>query len=240
MTEKPGVAALERALTIIGCFGANDKRLTLSEIAERTGFYKSTILRLCGSLQKFGYLNRLKDGRFVLGSTIFRLGQIYQRSFDLADIVSIMQRLATATNLSASLWIAENGYRVCLYRAEAAYRMRDMTAQAGERWPLDRGGSASTILRAFSGLPAPPYQKVREAVVAVSLGEFVPELAAISCPVFSSGDTLVGALSLGGFRSRFTKSAVAKLKPQVLAAAEEITASLGGDVWPFKSKSRPR
>ena len=45
--SKQGVAALERALSILGCFTAEDKGLTLTEIADRTGLYKSTILRLC-------------------------------------------------------------------------------------------------------------------------------------------------------------------------------------------------
>jgi DNA-binding IclR family transcriptional regulator len=241
MTEMLGVAALERALTIIDCYAAQDRGLTLGELSERTGFYKSTILRLCSSLQKFGYLNRLPNGRFVLGSTIFRLGQIYQRSFDIAEIVMpVMQRLASGTDLSASLWIMEHGYRVCLYRAESAERVRHMTAQVGERWPLERGGSASTILRAFSGAKGANLNKVREAAIAVSIGEFVPELAAISCPVFSAGDNLVGALSLGGFRSTFTKAALAKLKPMVLAAAKEITAALGGDIRTYKRKESAR
>jgi DNA-binding IclR family transcriptional regulator len=68
---------------------------------------------------------------------------------------------------------------------------------------------------------------VRKAGIAVSLGEFVPELAAISAPVLSSGGALVGALSLGGFRSHFSAAATKKLKPHVLAAAREISLSLG-------------
>jgi DNA-binding IclR family transcriptional regulator len=224
-----GVASLERALTIVGCFTAHDRGLTLSDLAERTGFYKSTILRLCASLEKFGYVIRLNDGRFVLGGALFRLGQIYQRSFHLADyVLPVLHRLTLKTGQSASLWIKEGNFRVCLFRAEASEGVRDMSAQVGERWQLDRGGSASTILRAFSGAKEARFERVRKAGIAVSIGEFVPELAAISAPVFSSGGQLVGALSLGGFRSHFIGPASAKLKPHVLAAARELTASLGG------------
>jgi IclR helix-turn-helix domain len=44
--------------------------VTLSELAERTGYYKSTILRMCASLEKFGYLipfGRVEDGRGCWG-----------------------------------------------------------------------------------------------------------------------------------------------------------------------------
>ena len=41
-----GVAALDRAIAILNAFTAADRSLSLAEIAARTGFYKSTILRL--------------------------------------------------------------------------------------------------------------------------------------------------------------------------------------------------
>lgn len=229
MSKQQGVASLERALTIVGCFTARDRGITLAEIAARTGFYKSTVLRLCASLEKFGYVIRLDDGRFVLGGSLFRLGQIYQRSFNLADyVVPVLHRLTLKTGLSSSLWIKEGNFRVCLFRAEASEGVRDLSAQVGERWPLDRGGSASTILLAFSGAKVARLARTRKAGIAVSLGEFVPELAAISAPVLSSGGALVGALSLGGFRSHFRGAATKKLKPHVLAAAREISLSFGG------------
>jgi hypothetical protein len=76
VSKQRGVASLERALTIVGSFTTLDRGITLAEIAARTGFYKSTVLRLCASLEKFGYVVRLSDGRFVLGGALFRLGQI--------------------------------------------------------------------------------------------------------------------------------------------------------------------
>ena len=65
MTENR-VAAVDRALSLLGCFDAEHDRLTLKQLAERTGLYKSTILRLAGSLEASGYLNRLDDGSFVV------------------------------------------------------------------------------------------------------------------------------------------------------------------------------
>jgi DNA-binding IclR family transcriptional regulator len=239
--SKQGVAALERALSILGCFTAEDKGLTLTEIADRTGLYKSTILRLCESLRKFGYIVRFGNGRFVLGGAIFRLGNIYQRSFDVGElVVPILTRLAQDVREGASLWIREGDHRVCLYRAEAPGGIRATSAQVGERWPLERGGSASTVLKAFFDSPGARYDKVRRAGVAVSLGEFVPELAAVSCPVFSPGRQLIGALSVGGFRSRFTKTAIARFQARLLAAAREITDTLDDDgLRPRDNRRKP-
>ena len=45
-----GVAAVERALSVLGAFRDGDASLSLHELAARTGLYKSTILRLLVSL----------------------------------------------------------------------------------------------------------------------------------------------------------------------------------------------
>src|SRR5688572_16846594 len=63
-----GVAAVERALSILDAFTDQDPQLTLGELAKRTKMYKSTILRLARSLENYGYLVRAEDGVFRLGS----------------------------------------------------------------------------------------------------------------------------------------------------------------------------
>jgi DNA-binding IclR family transcriptional regulator len=64
---------------------------------------------------------------------------------------------------------------------------------------------------------------------AISLGERNPETAAIACPVFGVMGTLSGALSVSGPRERMTPAAFDRIRPQILAAAGELTAALGGD-----------
>ncbi|NEU36602.1 helix-turn-helix domain-containing protein, partial [bacterium LRH843] len=61
MSDK-GVAAVERALAILDCFESDQESLPLKTIAQKTGLYKSTILRLCVSLESYGYLRRREDG----------------------------------------------------------------------------------------------------------------------------------------------------------------------------------
>ena len=87
MANEGGVAAVERALTILDAFRESDQSLTLTEISKRVGFYKSTTLRLAESLEKFGYLRRLEDGAFRLGPKPLFLGSLYQRHFRLAEFV---------------------------------------------------------------------------------------------------------------------------------------------------------
>jgi len=52
--SKDKVEAVERALAVLNAFHADKPTMTLGEIASATGFYKSTILRLAGSLERLG------------------------------------------------------------------------------------------------------------------------------------------------------------------------------------------
>ena len=80
------VEAVERALTILEAFREGEEALSLAALAEKTGFYKSTILRLAASLERFGYLARTPTGLYRLGPSLWRLGSLYRRSFDPVNL----------------------------------------------------------------------------------------------------------------------------------------------------------
>jgi len=75
-----GVAAVDRAFRILAAFETSSGVLPLSEIAQRTGLYKSTILRIATSMERAGFLVRLPDRRFAVGPELSRLALLYERS----------------------------------------------------------------------------------------------------------------------------------------------------------------
>lgn len=75
-----GVAAVDRAFKILAAFETSNGTLPLSEIAQRTGLYKSTILRITTSMERAGFLVRLPDRRFAVGPELRRLALLYERS----------------------------------------------------------------------------------------------------------------------------------------------------------------
>jgi DNA-binding IclR family transcriptional regulator len=228
---KKGVEALERAFALLDVFRGATSSLSLAELSARSGLYKSTILRMFVSLERFGYLQRLDSGRYVLGSTLFELGNAYRRSFRLIDFVRpALERLGAEMRESASFWVLEGEYRVCLCRVESSQSIREAIFREGDRLLLDKGPT-STLLRAFSGAKGKRFDEVRRDVAAVSLGLYRSDVAGISCPAFLPDGALAGALTLTGPRHRFESRAVAKMKAAVSQAAEDITRSLGGTRW---------
>lgn len=198
------VEAVERALALLDVFDEDDRLLTLADLAERTGYYKSTILRLSRSLERFGYLIRHEDGGYALGPSLWRLGSIYRRDFDLGDHVRpVLRRLRDASGETASFYVRVGDVRVCLYRLNSNRAIRHHLDE-GTHLPLDKG-AAGRLLSAYSGTAGAADGIVHQGF-AVSLGERDPEIAAVAVPVMASSDTLRGALSISGLVSRFDKT----------------------------------
>jgi len=226
--SSPGVAAVDRALTILSAFDGEPEALTLAELARRTGLYKSTLLRLMASLQSFGYLLQLPDGRYHLGPTPFRLGAVYQRANHLYDhVMPVLRQLVAAGTESPSFHVRHDAtQRLCMFRVDSQHSTLDRVA-AGSLLPLDRGAAGRVIL-AFDGAEGQPFERIREAFVAASVGERDPDCAGIAAPVFGAEGKLVGALSVSGPKLRFTREAKQAMTTLVLQAAVRLTHALGG------------
>lgn len=78
------VEAVERALTVLEAFDSPQDHFTLADLAQVTGFYKSTLLRLLASLERYDYVQRGQDGRYRLGHTPMRLSRRHLPSRQLA------------------------------------------------------------------------------------------------------------------------------------------------------------
>jgi DNA-binding IclR family transcriptional regulator len=231
-TEPGGVAAVNRALSILAAFEHSVDGMTLTDLMNATGLYHSTILRLCESLENFRYLKRLPDGRYMLGPTPFYLGMVYQGSFRLQDyVLPVLRELSKATLETSAIYVREGDQRICLHRVELPRRVR-MNVQEGDRVELDKG-AAGKVLLAFCGEPGAVYDEIRSLHYAVSLAERDSDTAAVAAPVFGTAQRLVCAVSLGVPLFRFNKAAFAGYLPLVLAAARQLTSDLGGDTAPF-------
>jgi DNA-binding IclR family transcriptional regulator len=228
--DTAGVAALERGLTLLAAFGAGAGTLSLAELAAATGFYKSTILRLCASLLRMGFLQRLDDGRYRLGPAVFRLGRSYQQSFRLGDaVVPALQRLVERTGETASFYIRDGERDTCLHRVESPRPIRDAGVAEGDSFPVD-SSAGSRMLTAFLGAPGRGNAALRRQFVMVARhSKRVSGAAAVICPVFGVEQQLAGTLVVSGPESRFADAEIAAIRKALLEQAAQLTAALGGD-----------
>ena len=217
-----GVAAVDRALTLLTAFRPGSTALGLADLAARTGLYKSTVLRLLASLEHARFVQRRDGPSWVLGPELARLGALHAQSFSQqAAVQPALQALVAATGESAAFHVRQGDERLCLFREDSPQVLRDHI-RAGDRLPLQRG-SGGRVLLAFAGARGKVYDQIRRDGVIELLGDRVPELVGISAPVFGPQGVLQGALTLTlpAHRRRST------LAPQVRAAARSLSLVLG-------------
>lgn len=239
MTEAPaGVAAVDRALSILTAFDDRKPSLSLAELAQKTGLYKSTILRLITSLEGAGYVRRLSSGQYQLGPEVLRLGSIYQHTFQLGHFLEPeLERLAATTGESAAFYVRDGPDKVCLYRVNATQHVVLRYIQPGYRAEVELGASGK-ILLAFTEPDNPAFEPVRRVPLVASLTGREAGSAALACPVFGPGDSFQGALVLAGPITRFAPEDIRNLAPPLLDAAIRTTRNIGGDARPLEALTK--
>jgi DNA-binding IclR family transcriptional regulator len=222
------VEAVERALAVLNAFAANRPTMTLGELAAATGFYKSTILRLAASLERFGYLVREDNGGFRLGPALWRLGSIYRAGFNLGGAIRPeLRRLVEATGETASFYIREGRSRVCLFRHNSPQSARHHLDEGAEL-PLNAGASAH-MLMAYTDGKGSKARAVQQRGYCISLGERDPQVAAVAVPVFDLAGQFRGALAVSGligrFREQERRAALAHLSASAVRLRSTLPAS---------------
>lgn len=226
-----GVAAVERAVSLLEAFTERDASLSLGELARRTELDKATVLRIARSLAKSSVMVRNEDASWRLGPKLVRLGAIYQSSFRPAAIIEpLLAELSERTGESATLYAREGDMRVCLFRHESTQSIRH-AARIGDTMPLDRGAPGRVIL-AFDGGSDPIAAEIRARGWHCTRGERDPQVASLAAPVFRDGRNLFGTLCLTGPPSRFTDEAVDAHLPILLDGAARLSVAMGGNPEP--------
>jgi DNA-binding IclR family transcriptional regulator len=222
-TAAPRVAAVDRALSLLEVFTTAEPMLSLSELADRSGQYKSTVLRLLASLEHAGLVRRRDDGRFTLGSAVPRLHAVYGASFSLREAVRpTLEALGARPRESAAVHVEHGGRDLCLERVDSPQAVRDH-ARAGDLESLD-DSIGGCVLRAFAGARGARAARIRRDRLLVADGDIVPEVAGIAAPVFGADGRIAGAILLTMPSTRLRMDHAAAVK----RAAADLTMELGG------------
>ncbi|WP_283193339.1 IclR family transcriptional regulator [Rhizobium sp. AN80A] len=226
-----GVAAVERAASLLEAFTERDFTLSLGELARRVELDKSTVLRIARSLAKHQLLVRNEDASWRLGPKLMKLGNIYQSTFRASDIIEpLLADLVTRTGESAAVYVREGDERVCLFRHDSHQSIRH-SARVGSTYPLDRGAPGRVIL-AFNGRSGSIYDEIRKAGFHTTSGERDPQVASLAVPIFRDGQNLFGSLALTGPPDRFSDDAIRKNLEILQVAARKLSVAMGGDPGP--------
>lgn len=134
------VQALERALDILECFSFQHRKLSLTDIVNRTGLNKTTVKRLVANLTTRGYLQLEPQSKmYHLGIRLFEMGGIVFSSFSLRQAAGYpMTRLQTKTGATVLLGVRMDDQLVYVDKREGDGMIR-ISSDIGWRRPLHYG-----------------------------------------------------------------------------------------------------
>src|SRR5699024_4858278 len=109
---------------------------------------KSTVLRLAASLERFNFLARLDNNKYVIGREARRVGLLHAVGLELEPLLrNELKQLVRETNETAAFYVKEADKRVCLF-LENSPRPARHHLEEGVALPLHSGASGH-VLRAW-------------------------------------------------------------------------------------------
>lgn len=168
-----------------------------------------------------------------------------------------MVRLRDAEGESVHLYVRQRDRRVCVAAVEGNYELRHFT-EVGKPLPLSAGASGKLLLafadpvtqalelRRVAQAPISPrapgldeltaqLDEIRATGWSWSFGEREEGLAAAAVPIRNLVGAVEAALAISGPTGRLTAERLVDLRPQLSAAADEISAAQG---WTPSSAGR--
>src|SRR5215213_4978647 len=150
-SSAPGRSVTSRALGILDAFDSTAPRLSLSEIAERSGTPLTTAHRLLGELVDWGALIRRSDGRYEIGRKLWDLGLLAPVQMELRQVAApFLQDLHTTIRDTVHLAVREGLSALYVDRISGRDSV-PVVSQIGTRLPLHATGVGKVLLAA-----APP------------------------------------------------------------------------------------
>jgi DNA-binding IclR family transcriptional regulator len=246
------IQSLDRAASVLAAFSVEEPELSIAELARRTHLPRSTVHRIVVNLLRLGFVSRNPRAEvYRLGLRLVELGAIALSQLDLRkEARPTMERLAAQTGEAVFLAVLDGHWSVYLEKVEGSRSLR-MTAAVGHRAPLHCTATGTTLLAfqsedevrrliAESGLSKRTattitkiepllarLAEIRQRGYAIDDGDSEDGLVGISAPVFGADERIAAALVVAGPRQRLSPERWTELGPIVIAAANEISSTLG-------------
>lgn len=242
--------SLRKTSAVLDCFSRDARRLTLAEIAERTGLPKTTVHRQLAALREIGFL--VQDGRrdaYRLGFRLLALGGVVLADVDLMRHASKpAEMLANQSGEAVHICVFDGSNVVSIERREMEGATNEIVRI--EREPPHCTGTGKAILSTLNeadcamltadGLPKFGPNTItdrarlkRELAVTRARGYAVddeernPGVRCVGAPIRRHG-TVVGAISVTGPAPRFPDARLPVLAEMVMATAARIGLAMEG------------
>jgi DNA-binding IclR family transcriptional regulator len=242
-------SVLFKIMVVLHSFGADDRAVSLAELARRAGLPKTTLYRLCSDLVTAKMLDRAHDG-YRLGGHLFELGMRASVERGLVDVaIPFMEDLYELTHETVHLGVRE-GSEVMYVAKIGGHGQAAAPSRVGGRLPLHCTAIGKVLLAhaptevldtylstplsrrtprtmVAPGLLRRQLEDIRETGVAYEFEESAVGIVCVAAPVLDVDHGIAAALSVTGPVTRFAPSRFAN---PVRAAAAGVQTTLARQV----------
>ena len=239
------VAAVQRAIAILGELADARGELGTNEIARRTGINVSTISRILATLVSGGLVEHVTaTGRYRLGVGVIRLANAAGERLDVRSLARPhLEDITGRIQETATLSVPGGHEAITLDYVQSPLSVRSV-AEVG-RASAAHATAVGRVFLAYGGtVPAGPLtaftertivnhevlraevDRVREQGWGQALGEREKDLNAVAVPVLDRAGQLVAILGVQGPSVRFRQRVMRTAVELLMERAERISAAL--------------
>jgi DNA-binding IclR family transcriptional regulator len=200
---------------MVGAFDERHRSLSLTDLARRAGIPVPTAHRLVGELVAGGALQRLENGRYVIGQTLWQAGLLAPIQGPLRHVAEPFLHDVYASTLATVHLAVRDGDEVLYLHRMQGLASVPIVSDVGSRLPMHSTGVGKVLLahappevqqRVFTRLTRiTPYtitradvlqaqlDQIRHEGVATTAEEMSLGACSLAVPVVQASDDIVGA-----------------------------------------------
>ncbi|CAD5247848.1 MULTISPECIES: IclR family transcriptional regulator domain-containing protein [Halomonadaceae] len=214
------VTALASGLEVIQAFDHEHPRMTLSEVAARTGMNRAKARRFLLTLHALGYV-RKQQRYFELAPRVLQLGYAFLSANNYRDVIQQhLEDITAETGESSSLGVLDGNDVIYVARSAAKHRLMAITLSVGTRLPAAHTSMgrmllaqlsdtdldhflSSVALESYTDKTVTDVSELRNQIIkarqqgyAISDQELDSGLRSIAVPVYDAKQHLMGAINI--------------------------------------------
>ncbi|HKU10493.1 MAG TPA: IclR family transcriptional regulator [Sinomonas sp.] len=246
--ERSTMRSVERAFDVVDLLSDSGRPLRLAEVARGTGLHIATAQRILKVLERRNYVAQDSAGYSVGPAALAAAHSFLVGNHLVLTATPVLQELAAALGLTASLSVRVGSARVLVARVEGTSPLR-YQLPVGGRLPLHLGaGKVFLAYMAEAGreeilssvekietaggavIPLVEYRALLDEIVAqgyaISRNERVVGAVSVSAPVRSREGDLLGVVQVSGREEDLSEDRLAEATREVVNAGASIAARI--------------
>ncbi|MDI3196063.1 IclR family transcriptional regulator [Pseudarthrobacter sp. AL07] len=250
--DTKGASVIVNAIAVLRSFTADDPLLGVTEIANRVGLHKSTVSRILATFEQEHLVERdAETRRFRLGLGLISVaGPLLAELEERRVAYPVLRELTELTGETSALMMWEGNESICVEQIASRHQIKH-TAPLGARYNDALSSSVQVFLatqpeervRSLLHGGAITYPGLDEASLedylrrlkdassrgwAINYGESSMDEVGLAAPVYDHRGDVVAAVLIPAPRFRVSMERLQILGESCMAAADKVTARLGG------------